>query len=210
MRKKNLTNKTFGKLTAIRDIGRHRKGGRLWLCRCECGSLTIVMAASLGHGNTKSCGCIHSEGLRQRNKKRATHGMTETPTHKTWGSMLQRCTNPNDHAYPGYGGRGIKVCKRWRKFENFLKDMGLQPEGLTIDRIDNNGDYEPGNCRWATWREQGGNRRTNRWLSYGSEKMILEDWARKLGTSHQAINHHLKQGRTMDDVISNFSQEDGV
>jgi hypothetical protein len=117
-----------------------------------------------------------------------------TPAYRSWEGAIQRCTNPKNKAYPDYGGSGIKVCARWMKFENFLSDMGARPEGKTIDRIDNEKGYEPGNCRWATPREQTINRRgTSKLLTLGDETMIQSDWAARIGISVPALINRLRK-----------------
>ncbi|HEX8838523.1 MAG TPA: hypothetical protein VF748_16390 [Candidatus Acidoferrum sp.] len=120
--------------------------------------------ARLSHvkgGKIVSCGCFWEETvLPIAHAASTTHGMTGTPEFKTWDSMLQRCTNPNHHAWSRYGGRGIKVCKRWLHFKSFYADMGAKPNGLTLERINNDGDYKPSNCKWATMKEQAANKRS--------------------------------------------------
>jgi hypothetical protein len=166
----DLKGKKFGRLTVLR-IAKLANHYFWWWCKCECGNIKSIRGSRIACGNTKSCGCIRREKSRihctQLGKSNFTHGATRggkwTREYLTWFSMRQRCENPNHTKYLYYGGRGISVCERWQKFENFLMDMGPKPKGLTLDRHPNNdGNYEPGNCRWATWSEQMKNRR--KWI----------------------------------------------
>ena len=126
------------------------------LCLCECGNKTAVRMNDLRTGNTTSCGCLSSK--RTMGDRTRKHGMKDTKVYEVWSSMRKRCNNPNCAAYKNYGGRGIKVCDRWSKFANFYEDMG-EPNGLTIERVDNDGDYCPENCKWIPLEEQGKNKR---------------------------------------------------
>jgi hypothetical protein len=120
-----------------------------------------------------------------------THGMTNHPLHDVWRGIIGRCTNIDDAAYDRYGGRGIRVCDRWLSIENFITDMSPRPAGTSIDRIDNNGNYEPTNCRWATAKEQANNRRSSRLLSFNGETKTLAEWSEKFGVNYQTILHRM-------------------
>jgi hypothetical protein len=151
-----LIGQRFGRLK-VRSLIGVRNGGQLWLCRCECGRESKVTTKSLRGRHVVSCGCFRLEILRT---KAITHGMSKTNIYHRYCSMIDRCCNPRAEKYQFYGGRGIRICKRWRNsFSNFLKDMGLPPVGTSLDRIDVNGNYEPSNCRWATRSQQMKNRR---------------------------------------------------
>lgn len=162
----DLTNQTFGRWTARWPAGRTGQGATYWLCSCECGKLGTVKSGKLISGRSKSCGCLMRELASARIKlyiPQLRHGHARkghiTRTHSIWMGMNSRCNNPNREKYKDYGARGIKVCERWHKFENFLADMGEAPRGLSIDRFpDPDGNYEPGNCRWATPKQQAANR----------------------------------------------------
>jgi len=151
-----LEGQKFGRLTVIKAVGKNKRNNICWLCECDCGNTVKVAGGHLRSGHTNSCGCLIKETTKDINFK---HGKTGTKNFHIWAGMRDRCNNPNNPAYKNYGGRGIKICQRWNEFKNFLADMGKKPKGLTLDRIDNDGNYEPKNCRWTTRKEQNRNSR---------------------------------------------------
>lgn len=155
----DMVGRVFGSLTVLSCAGWDRKGQATWHCRCACGREVTVIGTNLRSAHSKSCGCRRAAVFKAAS---TVHGHTshtgKSSTYRSWRSMVQRCIYPKDIGYHRYGGRGITVCEQWRKFENFLADMGERPKGKTLDRINNDGDYEPGNCRWATPKEQNANR----------------------------------------------------
>jgi hypothetical protein len=160
----DLTGQRFGRWTVlVLWPERYRLNGvtrdAFWLCRCTCGSEHIVMGNNLRSGKSTNCGCLKHEKARKRSTK---HGMAGTRVHRIWKSMLSRCRNPNVPCFSNYGARGISVCEEWHSFENFYADMGAPPDGLTLERRNNEGDYERSNCCWATRLEQAHNRRPPR------------------------------------------------
>lgn len=160
-------------------------GARLheWECQCVCGAVCRVAGPLLRSGNTKSCGC-----RKQRNKPLLTHGLTHTRAHGIWKAAKQRCFNANAHNFRHYGGRGITMCDRWRdSFQAFFDDMGECPPGLSLERIDHNGNYEPGNCRWATQAEQVRNTRRNIMVEHDGRRMVLKDFARETGATYSTL-----------------------
>lgn len=129
------------------------------------------------------------------------HGMSHKPLYRIWTSMKQRCLNPNDHAYKNYGGRGIKVCQRWLDFQNFYQDMNNRPYRGTLERIDNNGNYEPSNVRWATYKEQGSNRRNNNLIKFNGTAKVAAEWANIVHISHQTIKTRLRKGWPIEKAL---------
>lgn len=192
-RLKDLTGARFGKLLVVRRV---KSDGRpRWLCLCSCGTWKENSSNALNSGHAKSCGCL----MRESGK---THGMYRTKEHTSWASMVMRCTNKRSDNYKYYGGRGIRVCDRWRNFENFYADMGKAPSGTTLDRIDSNKDYCKENCRWATAKEQARNKRSNHVVSANGETRCIAEWADILGVNVHTLHSRVHLGWD-DEMIIN-------
>jgi hypothetical protein len=176
------------------------KRGReyLYLCKCDCGAHTTVVRASLTRRRSMSCGCLRLDRARDRN---ILHGGNGTAEYRTWLAMKSRCNNQRAEKYSQYGGRGISICSRWTSFTNFLEDMGPRPTGMMIERIDNDGNYTPGNCRWATPAEQGRNKRNNRIITHDGRTMCMAAWAEEVGISYTVLRQRLHRGWSIDRAL---------
>lgn len=170
----DLTGQKFGKLTVIGRVDNKGKN-HYWDCLCECGNIKSITAGHFKFGKTSSCGCIKSEKTRLL---KLTHDKRNHPLYSVWLGMRARCHNPKNIKFHDYGGRGIAVCRQWDNFQNFYDDMfpTWQPK-LTLDRINNNGNYEPDNCKWSTQKEQARNRRSTHLIEFKGKTQCLTDWA---------------------------------
>ena len=187
-----LVGRTFGKLLAIRVVGSEQPGGRIWECLCDCGATTTAFARQLTTGGKKSCGCLK----REHPGREVKHGRTarNSGAYRAWNAMRLRCHRKDLWIYQRYGGRGITICERWNDFRNFLADVGEKPPCKTLGRINNDGNYEPGNCRWETPKEQARNRSTARMVEYRGEARCLAEWCDVLGKSRDTLKYRLKHG----------------
>lgn len=198
MTSKNIEGMKFGLLTAIRHDGKDKNNKSFWLCSCECGKSTRVRLNSLNSGNTKSCGCAKYEGIASyvETKKESAFGMYHARARNTWSKMIDRCTNEKNKDYQNYGGRGISVCERWFSLKEFVADMGDPPDGKTLDRWPNmNGNYEAGNCRWATPQEQARNTRRNVMVNFDGVTMCAAQAAKIIGMSPQTLYSRISKAK---------------
>lgn len=183
----------FGSLTVEKYVG-HNNGVAYVQFRCQCGTLSIASAHHIRTGRTSSCGCFRRATTAKRLTK---HGYAplrgrRMKSYKTWQGMMRRCSNPHDNHFAYYGGRGIKVCARWHDFTKFLEDMGEPESGMSIERVDNDRDYCPENCKWIPHRDQAKNRRYNWRVVLNGEEMSARDASRKLGLNRHAVAARLR------------------
>lgn len=195
----------FGNLTTIGPVRKSRDGRIIWLCKCRCGNTAEVRTSHLMSGHTHSCGCLGSRT--SAGERFTTHGLGRTREYKSWAHIVQRCTNPNNPAFSDYGGRGITVCDQWRHdFQAFYDYVSTLPhsgeKGYSIDRIFNDGHYEPGNVRWATAKEQNRNTRRNIMLTHNGKTQCLTDWANASRIPMKALRSRLRRGWSVERALS--------
>lgn len=194
----------YGRLVTL-----HReKSGRPktpWVCQCDCGKIKTVTAGNLKSGKTQSCGCLKSEKLTK-------HNLSRSLTYRAWANMLDRCKNPNNSHWNRYGGRGISVCDQWKSFDCFLKDMGEKPDRMSLDRIDNNGNYDPSNCRWATKKEQVNNTSKNHLLSFNGRSQTIAQWSDEIGINYMTLTWRISNGwsieRALTEVVNSVKKRE--
>ena len=190
----NLQGFHFGSLTVL-QLGKSHGNGAVWLCQCKCGTQKEIRASDMVQGSVKSCGCEH---IKRIAKASTTHGMTNTRTYSIWQAMRLRCNRINQD----YSCRGIAYDERWDSFENFYLDMGEVPDGMSIDRIDPNGNYEKSNCRWATQEQQANNKRSSVFIEYNGKKQTVSQWAKELNMNHYTLRSRLKRGLSAEQVLT--------
>lgn len=192
---KDLTGQKFGRLTVLERTENYRApngtSGAMWLCQCDCGNVLKVRAPDLKSGHTRSCGCLHRD-----NKPNLTHGLSRTRLSNIWHNMKQRCLNPSNPGYSGYGGRGIILCDEWKEDFKPFYDWAMAngyDDKLSLDRIDVNGNYEPSNCRWATQKEQCNNTRINRYVLYEGKEYTMAELARHLNINYSSVKKMISE-----------------
>ena len=198
----DLTGQRFGRLTVVGEGGRTQgRKSKKWRCVCDCGNESSVVAGNLKNGHTRSCGCLGDE---QRARGPVKHGMFGTPEYKSWVGMISRCCNPTTTGYENYGGRGIKVCEKWRgSFQAFFDDMGLKPtKEHSLGRVDNNAGYSPSNCRWEDRFEQGANTRANKRVEIDGVDLTYAQWERKKGFRRGLVNNRIQLGWQPEDAVT--------
>lgn len=205
-----LVGKRFGRLKVIRRNGSSKHKRALWLCRCDCGNEITVIGNSLTVGRVNSCGCLRKELAAD---KMTSHGFTTKdnfhPLYELWKGIKDRTSNPNNVGWHNYGGRGIKICDRWKdSFPNFLEDMGERPSKKhSIDRIDNDGDYCPTNCRWATKKEQSYNTRRNKTIIIDGIEKTIPQWCKIYGMSQVTFYKRVRSGMSHEEAITTPLEE---
>ncbi|KAA3598797.1 MAG: hypothetical protein D8M57_13105 [Candidatus Scalindua sp. AMX11] len=196
----DITGHRFGRLTVLGFGYRSPRREGYWRVLCSCGKMKIVRGADMKNGKIQSCGCLRSERTRIATM---SHGMSKTSTYSVWVNMKRRCTDTGNAAYNNYGGRGIKVCTRWlESFENFLSDMGERPNKTSLDRINNDGNYEPANCKWATRKEQSTNKRNNINLTHNGVTLNLSQWSGLLKIPRTTLVSRYKKGWSSGEILN--------
>lgn len=195
-RKHEAIGQRFGRWIAVSEAPR-RGESRLWLCICDCGARKEVWMDSLISKKSTSCGCFQQEQLLKANTR---HGMSDSPEFWAWVQMIERCTNDRNESFDHYGGRGISVCEIWRtSFEAFLADMGKRPSGKhSLERNNNDGNYEPDNCRWASRKEQARNTTRSRKVEWRGQTKTIAEWAEEFGVSYDTVRHRVRMGKPFD------------
>lgn len=206
---KDLTNAVFTRLTVIKKVDEPKGKGTKWLCKCDCKNETIVSTRNLNYGHTKSCGCLQRDSVRNTGYKNKTHGETDTRLHIIWMLMRHRCFKLSDLAYKDYGARGITVCDAWLDyiaFRNWAMENGYK-NNLTIDRKNNNGNYEPSNCRWVTMKEQCNNRRSNILVKFNGKNQTLQQWSDETGIKHSTLLHRYHNNWNIEDLFKQINKK---
>lgn len=196
----DLTGQKFSRLTAT-----SHQGGGLWRCKCACGLESIVRGRDLRRGSIRSCGCLRREKAQNLSRINIVHGAARRKyrhgEYNVWIDMKARCSNPKQRDFKHYGGRGITVCQQWNSFTQFLQDMGRPQPGQTLDRINNDGNYSPENCRWASRQQQANNRRTTRLLTFNGKTMSLSAWSMEMGLARCRVGARLKEGWSLERAL---------
>ena len=203
---KDLSGRRYGRIVVLKFQEPNKFGQSLFSCNCDCGRRCVVLGANLTGGHTKSCGCLRESIVKSGCHK--THGLSQTPEYQIWNAMKQRSSNKNVFAYKNYGGRGIKVCKRWSGkncFINFYKDMGKKPVGFELERINNNIGYIPSNCKWASIVSQANNKRATKRLVLRGQLDTLPNFCRQYGASYTKVRARIsKLGWTTEEAFQDF------
>ena len=194
----DLSGQRYGRLTVVQPTDRRSTGSVIFECRCDCGRTSFASGGNLRGGKVRSCGCSKVESLYR-------HGLSRHPSYHAWHSLVARCTDRDHPQWADYGGRGIRVCDEWSGefgIVQFVADMGVKPQGTSLDRIDNDGPYSKDNCRWATVHQQQSNTRSNVNITFQGKTQILSEWARELGIAPDTLAWRLKSGRPLDKILT--------
>ena len=206
----DLVGKKYGRLVVIEYAYRNPRGKSMWKCKCDCGNTKVVLGTHLTSGHTTSCGCYNEEVIKGRN---TTHGMSNTRLYNIWRVMLKRCNYENATNYEHYGAKGIRVCKEWYDFETFRKWAMSHnySDKLTIDRVDNNGDYSPENCRWVDMKTQLRNTTRNKLITFRGETHCMKDWSDILGINYRTLQQRINTyGWSIEKAITTPISHRGV
>lgn len=195
-----MLNRSFGLLTVVARAGNSKDGSALWKCACQCGETRIVAGTGLRAGRNKSCGCASPRFDSERTK---THGKSRSRVYRIWHGMIVRCSeSAKGKTRRNYFERGIRVCDAWLDFATFYEDMGDPPPRMTLERTNGEKGYEPGNCKWATPKEQANNTRKSSFISYQGERMTVAQWADRIGIKQNTLLYRLRRGATPHDALT--------